>query len=186
MQLKNLVVAVIGSSSLLGISVQGATVFAGDESPLRKSLVHATVVEKAVYTNGNVAAMIRVFPEPIDFRLEDAPPGQVPWRPAWLSGWQFTRDMNKSEVEIIRRSDLTLVVREQDGKTCVVNELSGARIFTETAEQQDKTAVELPCAKIWDSFETLAGFTASDRKEITALLETPPPPPSFRRRPMKK
>ena len=75
-----------------------------------------------------------------------------------------------------------MLLREQDGKTCVVNELTGERIFREKAPQQDATAVEMPCERIWSQFETLVHLSDEAKAEISQLLKTPPARPKFKRK----
>src|SRR4051812_20893592 len=69
----------------------------GDESPLSRSIAGAELGAAEAWIYGNSAIIVRVFPEPIDFRVEDAPPGVLPWRPAWISGWAFVQYLSKAE-----------------------------------------------------------------------------------------
>jgi hypothetical protein len=74
--------------------------------------------------------------------------------------------------EVIRRSRITLIIREGDPRLCIVNELTGARSLTESASEQDASAVELPCEDVLKSFETLAEPPESARAEILKLLRS--------------
>src|SRR6266849_3570031 len=107
----------------------------------------------------------------------------VPWRPAWVDGWSLSKPPEIREV--IEKSEFALVLREQDGETCVVNPLSGKRILQETARQQDTTAVELPCAEIWQKLGSL-GLPESAQSEVAKYLQTPPHPPLFERHPQSR
>ena len=155
----------------------------GEDSKLARSVQGAELGDAEAWIYGDTVILVRIFPELRDYRIEDAPPGIVPWRPAWIGEWPFIKHLPKDEADlVVLSSRLTLLYREQDGRTCVVNELSGKRISTEKDATQDKTAVELPCSDVWTKFETLAACPPSQRQEIEAQLRKPPRPPRFRRR----
>lgn len=161
-------------------------VFHGDETALRRILSHiqeSTIVDGGLWTYRDMAVVVQLHPSPLDFRAEDVPfSGQVPWRPAWILGWQIREQLTKSEQEVFAVSRVTMIHREQDGLTCVVNELTGERIFKEKASQQNATAVEMPCERIWSQFETMVQLPEEFRREISQLLKTPPAAPKFKRR----
>jgi hypothetical protein len=160
--------------------------FHGEKTPLQELLSHlrdSRLVDGYVWTYSDFMVLIQLYPSPMDFRAEDVPfQGRVPWRPAWESGWVVKSQLTSPQQEIFARSRVTMLLREQDGKTCVVNELTGERIFTEKAPQQDATAVEIPCEKIWSQFETLVQLPEPAKSEISRLLKTPPSPPKFKRK----
>src|SRR5258708_4870525 len=131
---------------------------------------------KALLTYGDMAVVVQLYPPPTDLRREDLPSGKVPWRPAWVAGWYLSKPPEIREV--IEKGEFALVLREQDGETCLVNPLSGNRILHETARQQDTTAVELPCAEIWEKLGSL-GLAEGAQSEVAKYLRTSRAPPLF-------
>jgi hypothetical protein len=85
----------------------------------------------------------------------------------------------------IRESRFVLILREQDGKTCMVNSLTGERIFREGPSAQSASAIEMPCQEIWKQVPELDVVPEQAQAEITELLKTPPAPPKFKRRRMQ-
>ncbi|SRR6266446_3816345 len=167
-----------------------ASVLHGEETKLRRVLSrvqHSRDLAPDIWTYGDLAILVRLHPSSMDFRRRDVPfEGQVPWRPAWIIGWQVKQQLTKTERDIFARSRVTLIHREEDGATCVVNELTGRRIFTEEAAQQDASAVEMPCEKIWSQFESLVQIPDAAKLEVSHVLRTPPPPPRFERKTSSK
>ena len=161
-------------------------VFHGDDTALRKLVSHirdSRISDGYLWTYGDLAVLVQLYPAPIDFRAEDVPfRGHVPWRPAWIEGWPIREQLTKTEQNTFVMSKVAMILREEDGTTCVVNELSGKRIFKEKAGEQDGTAVEMPCEKIWSQFETLGELPEPAKLEISELLRTPPAAPKFKRK----
>jgi hypothetical protein len=156
--------------------------FFGDDTALRtliKNARHNRVQGGWIWTHEDRAIVVALFPQPIDLRVEDLPPGRVPWRPADVSPWHFVR--SEEERELLKRSSFVLVFREQDGKTCVSNQLSGERILAEKPWEQDRTTIEFPCDAIWRKLGSL-GLSDSDREIISEYLKTPPASPKFKRK----
>jgi hypothetical protein len=176
LQLKRVVVCCAICLSVAVARAAQPPVFLGDNTDLRKALRYAAEYVEAVYTVKNLAVMVRVYPEELDFRVADHVPGHVPWRPAWLHPLLLSERIDKAEIELLKKSNFTQIMREEDGKTCLVNELTGARVFSQSSQQQDRTAVEMPCSKIWESFETLAEVSEESRLEIISMLKAPPVP----------
>lgn len=144
----------------------------GERTPLQAAL--AGIVRKAcdriatdeVWTFKDLAVAVDL-----------EPPG-VRGRPAsWWSRvtgpWCYA-DAKQAELikGVIRKSRITLIIREGDPRLCIVNELTGARSLTESAREQDASAVELPCADVLKSFETLAELPESARADILKLLRS--------------
>jgi hypothetical protein len=158
----------------------------GEPTPLQDALSkikESRLIEGYVWTYADLEVLVQLYPAPMDFRLEDAPPNQPPWRYPWVPGSELYEPADAQK--IIRESRFVLILREQDGKTCMVNSLTGERIFKEGPTAQSASAVEIPCQEIWKQVLQLDVVPEQARAEITELLKTPPAPPKFKRRHMQ-
>jgi hypothetical protein len=144
--------------------------YIGEDTALRKVFKRVDLPYELIYTSSTSAIMIRVYSRPVDAYLKAGTDDPCC---TWLSRLQFTDDLTKDEIAVVRRSHFTLVTRKDDGVTCIVNELNGSRIWVETRLQQNETAVEKPCAAIWAISEILAAVPARDRLTIEGLLTRP-------------
>lgn len=161
--------------------------FHGDDTELRWALAQIKVsrlIDGYIWTVGSVALVIQIYPAPMDWREEDHPPG-FPIHIASVGPVraQHLHDpgLIKKVEPILRKSVFILLLREQDGKSCILNELSGQRIYAQNGRAQDTTAAHLPCEQIWDRPE-MPELSEADRLKISELLRTPPAPPKFIRR----
>ena len=157
----------------------------GEPTPLQSSLSRlksSRLIEGHVWTYADLEVLVQLYPAPIDFRLEDSPPGQAPWRHPWIPRSELYEPVDAQKV--IRESRFVLILREQDGKTCMVNSLTGERIFKEGPDAQSASAMEIPCAEVWRYVLELDVVPEQARVEINQLLKTPPALPKFRRRHM--
>jgi hypothetical protein len=146
-------------------------------------LKESRLIEGYLWTYADVEVLVQLYPAPIDFRLEDSPPGQAPWRHPWVGRSDLYREPADAQ-KIIRESRFVLILREQDGKTCMVNSLTGERIFKEGPDAQSASAMEIPCEEVWKHVRELDVVPERARAEINELLKTPPALPKFRRRHM--
>lgn len=162
--------------------------FHGEDTELRWALEQVKVsrmIDGYVWTVGNAVLVIQLYPAPMDWREEDHPPGfQKHIASVGPVRAQHLRDPSLiGKVEsILRKSDIVLLLREQDGKSCILNELHGQRIYEQNGHMQDSTAVHVPCDQIWDRPEVPPELSDADRLMINELLRTPPSPPKFIRR----
>lgn len=181
-----IVIACLASAPRAATGDNVFPVFHGEKTPLQEMLMRlrkSRLVDGHVWTYSNLMVLVQLYPGPMDFRAEDVPfRGQVPWRPAWECGWFVKNQVSKSQQEVFAKSRVTMVLAEEDGTTCVVNELTGERIFREKAGQQDGSAVELPCEKMWSRFETLAYLPEDAKAEISLLLKRPLAARRFKRK----
>jgi hypothetical protein len=105
------------------------------------------------------------------------PPG-VKGRPAsWWSPitvpWCYADPRQAEHIkEVIRKSRITLIIREGNPRLCIVNEFTGARSLTQSTREQDVSAVELPCEDVLKSFESLAELPEGARADILKLLRS--------------
>lgn len=140
--------------------------YVGEDTALRKALERLDSPYQAVYTSAALVVTIRIHSEQIDHHVKTSSDPCC----TWLLPIQFTENLTKEQIALVRQSRFTLITREDDRVTCVVNELNSSRIWTETRFQQDKTAVEMPCAKIWENFETLATIPEKSQMALSVLL----------------
>jgi hypothetical protein len=155
----------------------------GEPTPLQNALSRikeSRLIEGYVWTYADLEVLVQLYPAPMDFRLEDSPPGQAPWRHPWVPRSELYEPADAQK--IIRESRFVLILREQDGKTCMVNSLTGERIFREGPSAQSASAIEMPCQEIWKQVRELDVVPQQAQAEITELLKTPPAPPKFKRR----
>lgn len=151
--------------------------FHGEDGALRKAMRlarYSRLNDGHTWTYGSIAITAVLYPRRHDVRLSEVPKGVVPWRPVAISRFDWKKSPEAQEV--IERSTIILVLRAEDGTTCVVNRLPGERIYKETLREQDVTAVELPCAEIWER-GLLPEMPADARQQLTEYLKTPPAPP---------
>src|ERR1700674_1896986 len=73
--------------------------------------------------------------------------------------------------KVIRESRFLLILREQDGKTCMINSLTGERILKEGPDAQSVSKVERPCQDVWMQVRELDIVPEAARVEITELFE---------------
>ncbi|HEX4383521.1 MAG TPA: hypothetical protein VH083_11240 [Myxococcales bacterium] len=92
-----------------------------------------------------------------------------------LSLFGLAGDPAKSELELLRRSRFTVIAFSLDRETCVVNEMAGGR-GDEAPAEQDRTAVDVPCANMFGAFEMLRSLPAKDAQTILDLI--PPVQPA--------
>lgn len=142
----------------------------GDATPLRQVLFHAAgkhAKAGLLVTRANVAIMVIRFPTSLGIMASQLPRGILPWRPVWL----YLEDVIESpkDREVIAKSLFALVDREEDGTTCMLNELTGKRILAQWPKEQDSTAVELPCKDVGAAL-TRYPLTTSDRAAIDERL----------------
>ena len=121
--------------------------FHGEDTELRWALEQVKVsrlIDGYVWTVGNAVLVIQLYPAPMDWREEDHP-AEFPKHIASVGPVraQHLRDPSLiGRVEsILRKSDIILLLREQDGKSCILNELHGQRIYEQNGHMQDSTAV---------------------------------------------
>jgi hypothetical protein len=145
--------------------------FHGEETELRwalKQLKTSRLIDGHVWTVGSLALVIQVYPSPMDWREEDHPPG-FPMHVASVGPVRARHLRDPSlltKVEsILRESDIVLLLREQDGKNCIVNQLQGRRIFEQNGRMQDSTAIHVSCDHIWERAE-VPNLPESDRQMI--------------------
>jgi hypothetical protein len=120
----------------------------------------------------------------MDYREEDTPPGfalHIAWVEPVRARHLYDPSLIKKVEHVLRKSDIILLLRKQDGKACILNELWGRRIFEQRAKEQDATAITLPCEDIWSRPE-MPNLSEPDQRTISELLRTPPAPPKFKRR----
>jgi hypothetical protein len=117
----------------------------------------------------------------MDWMEEDNPPG-FPIHTTFVGPVRarhlYDPSMLKRVETILRKSDIVLLLREQDGKSCILNGFPGQRIFEQRGRAQDATAVHLPCDDVWTRPE-MPDVSEGDRVSISELLRTPPAPPKF-------
>ena len=161
--------------------------FHGQETELRwalRQLKFSRLRDGYVWTMGSVAMVIQLYPAPMDWREEDHSPG-FPIHTASIGPVRarhlYDPSMLKRVETILRKSDIVLLLREQDGKSCILNGLSGQRIFEQGGRAQGATAVHLPCDDVWTRPE-MPDVSEGDRVSISELLRTPPAPQKFIRR----
>jgi hypothetical protein len=157
----------------------------GEPTPLQNALSRikqSRLIDGYVWTYADLEVLVQLYPGPIDYRLEDSPAGVPPWKYPWVFGGQLQLYEPADVQKIIRESRFVLILREQDGKTCIVNALTGERIFKEGPDAQSASEIEIPCQEIWKQVPELDVVPEQARAEITELLKTPPAPPKFKRR----
>jgi hypothetical protein len=161
--------------------------FHGENTDLRWALSQiksSRLVDGYIWTIGAFAIVIQVYPAPMDFRMEDLPSGfpeHVPWIPPVRGRNLYDPSLLQKVEGILRKSDVILILRRQNGENCVLNALSGERVFKQDARAQAATAVDFPCTSIWSRPE-MPELSEADRAAISELLRTPPSPPKFIRR----
>jgi hypothetical protein len=90
------------------------------------------------------------------------------WRHSVIGGFHVN---DSSEWKaLVMKSTFATITREPDGQTCLVNIAADGRVLKEFPHELEATAVEMPCAAIWERLQ-FPEVPASGRKEISDLLK---------------
>jgi hypothetical protein len=147
-------------------------IYLGDDTAVRKALMNVDLSYSFAYTSATGVVLVRAF-----FRGKGAQQlAEVKTiHPLVVPVFHLQDRVTEEEKQLLLRTRFTIIYFWDDRRTCVVNELKGAQV-REGFWEQDRTAVDVPCEKMFDAFETLRSVPNEDRKLILGLI--PPIQPS--------
>ena len=146
----------------------------GEDTELRRAILagEGTGLDRRyLWTWRDAAVTVEPFSALGIFGRPESLKQMVPWAHLWVEGFEFAR-IHKSQpavVALMRRATYVLIHQTSDLRVCVINVLSGSRVFQEGPEAQKRTAKELPCSEIHKL--SISSVPAAALVEIEAELD---------------
>lgn len=164
--------ALLFSSQAPEVSSTGPRIH-GSTTDLVKALsrIQGRIQEADIWAKDWVAVVALLYPLPDGICDPFHPPPTEYWMPAGFTGGVLPKDAQSRAA--IEAGVVLLIIRKQDGVTCVVNELRGSRLLVETVSTQEATALTMKCDGVQARLTAL-GVVDSVVGEIKSRLASQP------------